>query len=163
LYLKRMPPPKPPAEELAGKLVESLRAQRDAGGPYPVSLQRLLELAPAGTDKKVVKQTLSHDVFRRQVLVVNPKDPETPAALAEDRERLAASRELLDYALASVCTSKKRMVSIGQLKDEVAAELQQDFEAALRRQVEAGALPDSVGVATMDDEPALYRTALPPE
>ncbi|MBI1918066.1 MAG: hypothetical protein HYS12_25520 [Planctomycetes bacterium] len=160
LFLKRMPPPKPPAQELAERLIAALRSQRDSG-PYPVPLQQLLDAI--GADKKLVKKALTHEVFRRQVIVAAPKDPEAPAVLAEDRGRLVASRKLLEYTLASVCTPKKRMAGIGTLKDEVAPELQQDFEAALRRQVDESTLPDSVGVVTIDGEFALYRTALAPE
>src|SRR5262249_5810101 len=42
LFLKRMPPPKAPAHELAERLIATLWSQRDSG-PYPVPLQQLLD------------------------------------------------------------------------------------------------------------------------
>src|SRR5262249_10173161 len=112
---------------------------------------------------KLVNKALAREEFSRQVLVGAAKDLEAPVALAEDRERFIASRELLDYALASVCTAKKRMVGIGVLKEAIAPALEADFEAVQRRRVDEGTLPDSVGVVILDGEPAFYRTALPPE
>jgi hypothetical protein len=97
------------------------------------------------------------------VIVAAPKDLDSPTALAEDRDRLVASRELLEYTLVSACTPKKPMVGIGTLKDKIAPELQAGFEAALRRRADEGTLPDSVVVVTIDGEPTFYRTALTPE
>lgn len=163
LYLKRLPPPTAPAVALAEKLVQALRERRDRGQSYPMPFRQLLDEAAAGVDPALLKKALKEDAYQHQVVRADAKDDEAPAALAGDRGRMAGSDAVLDYALARVCTSRKRTASVEELSAALAPWLKQDFEAAVQRRLREGKLPEGVGSVTLGQQTVLYRQALPPE
>src|SRR5262249_11565944 len=116
LYLKRMPPPKPPEAELAGRIAQAPRARREAGREYPVPFRELLDETARGAEPKVLKKALAHDAYQPHVVRVG-KDVEAPVALTEDQGRLAASDATLAYALGKVTTPRRRTATLGQLAE----------------------------------------------
>lgn len=159
LYLQRMPPPANPVAELAETLMRGFRRRRAQGKGYPLSLRQLVDEDASGADPKLVKKALS----AIGPISVIAKDYAAPAALAEDMDVLPGSPVVLDYALARVCTSKKRTATVEQLTAVLFSWAKQAFEDSLRRRLEDGTLPESVGTLTLGQETVLYRTALPPE
>ena len=87
-----------PAAELAQKLRNTLEQQRQSGGEYPLTVARLTALADLQAAPELVGKALAKKPFAEQWIVANKKDANSPIALAEDSERLAASPLLLEYA-----------------------------------------------------------------
>jgi hypothetical protein len=164
VYLKKYPPPPPPktpAAELAEKLVRTLEAQKGGdAGAYPVSLNRLLELADAAAAPSLRKKALAEEAFRGRVVLAVPGKPDAPVALAEDRDALAGSWQLLEYLLG---TAKKHPVALDRLAEPLPEELRQPFAEAVRRHAAAHGLPRTVGARREGDTLELYlREKLPP-
>src|SRR5438876_984840 len=91
------------AAELAEKMVQALRAQRDLGGDaYPLTLKVLVERADPQADADLRAKAIKHKTFTSQVVLAQKKNPDTPLALADDIERLANSRLLLEWLLEQV-------------------------------------------------------------
>jgi hypothetical protein len=163
LFLKKYPPPLPPAAELAVKLVELLRARKTEGGEgYPLRLKELVQLTGQAVKPAQLRQALLQDTFGRQVIRSVPNETDAPVALAGDGDLLAGSRVLLEYLLEGTTTKKKPLATVGLLKSYLAAELQLPFEAAIARQVTERTLPATVGVLAGDGGVELYLTELVP-
>jgi hypothetical protein len=159
LYLKRFPPPKPPAEDLSERLVRALEGQRGRGeGAYPVPLDRLVELAGAAP-AAVVKKALAAEPFRTQALVALPRRADAPVALAADLDALAASPLLLQAALSAARTPDNQAVGLAELKKKLAAPLRQAFEAAANRRIGERSLPAAVGCLRVKKRPHLFLLA----
>src|SRR5262245_21074599 len=100
-------PPKPakrkPAEVLAEKLLATLESQGRPGSPeFPLTAARLIELSD-GADEKLVKKALASPTVADRVVLAVRKNRQSPLALRQDVEALAASPRLLDFALHLVC------------------------------------------------------------
>jgi hypothetical protein len=159
LYLKRIPPPKPPPVELSERLVRALEEQRGRGeGAYPVPLNRLLELAGAAPEA-VVKKALAAEPFRSQAVVAVARRPDAPVALAADREALAASSVLLLAALTAARTADNQAVGLAELKKKLIPALRQPFEAAVARRIAERSLPAGVGCLRVKKKPLLFLLA----
>jgi hypothetical protein len=157
-YLKRFPPPKPPALDLSERLVRALEGQRERGaGSYPVPLDRLVELAGAAP-AALVKKALAAEPFRSQAVVALAK-PDAPVALAADHDALAASPLLLASALHAARTADNQAVGVADLKKKLVPSLRQPFEAALIRHIASGTLPTGVGCLRIRKKPHLFLLA----
>jgi hypothetical protein len=147
LYLQRMPPPpppRPPAVELAERLLAVLQAQTRLGpSASPLTLERLIELTAPEAPTPVVKKALATEPFRSQSVIAQKNRPDAPVALAVDREKLAASPVLLEFTLRAARTATKHAFLVSELKKKVIRNLQRPFEAAVNQQVETGGLPAS--------------------
>jgi hypothetical protein len=146
-----MPASKPnPAAELADRMIQVLEAQRRlGGGSYPVTLRRLAELTdPSAPASLVLKVASQKKPFGQRVLVVKPKNPDSPCALAEDAELLAASPLLLEFVLGLVCSLQKPECEVPSLKVKLPQGLKEPFEAAVQRRIQEGTLPTTVDVVT---------------
>ncbi len=147
LYLTRIPPPPPPPEvELADQLVRVLESQRQLGeASYPCPLNHLIQLTAPQAAPELVGQALALKPFAQRVLLACKGQPDTPVALAEDVDQLAASLQLLEFVLRLASTPKKWSVPIKKVATKLHSKLKQPFTDAVRRQIEAQALPPTVG------------------
>src|SRR5436309_16078859 len=104
-----MPRKKDAATELAEKMLQVLEARRGLGADaYPLTLGRLAELAdPAAPAELVRRAAAKKKPFAERALAAQPKDLNSPVALAEDADLLAVSPQLLDFVLQSACTPSR--------------------------------------------------------
>src|SRR5262249_10291662 len=112
---------------------------------YPLPLKQLVEQTAAGADAKLVKQALAAEPFKSGVVLAVPKDPQTPAALAGDADRLVDSPQLLEFALEKARKPNVQAFPLKDLKKPLAKTLQPSFEEAVNRRLDSGSLPDTVG------------------
>jgi hypothetical protein len=146
---------------LAGRLLELLRRQREAGD-YPLTASRLAELAgPEATPEQALK-ALAVKPFAAEVALASKKDAAAPLALAADAERLAASPGLLEFALNRACTAAKPLQPLAKVVAQVEKWLRPAFEAALRRRLDEGTLPPEVASQTVRGRPHFYLKQFPP-
>lgn len=149
--------------ELAAKLLHALEQQRQSGGDYPLTVGRLAALAdPQATPEQVTK-TLAKKPFAAKWVVANKKDANSPIALAEDRERLAASPQVVEYALGLLCSADTPLHTPAKVVAKVDTSLRPTFKAALDRQIAANTLPATVGVHMVRGKPHLYLQRFPPK
>jgi hypothetical protein len=153
--------PKPnPAADLAGRLVQLLHAEKQAG-TYPPTLRQLLAHAQA-TDVPDLPKALAHKVFKSQAIVAARKNPDAPVALITDADHLADSAALLEFALGLLSTAKKPLHPTAKVVAKVDARLRDAFAAAIARRLNAGDLPPNVAVVQVKDAPHLcLRPYLP--
>jgi hypothetical protein len=160
LYLRRFPPKKKPAEELSAKLVQLLTEQRERGSDaYPPRLNNLIEQTGIAAKPTVVRKALGSEPFRSQALVAIPRQPDSPVALAQDRQRLAASPALLHRALLAARTADSQIVSVADLKKKIDKDLQGLFAEAVNWQLSERALPDEIGILLSKKKPMLFLLA----
>jgi hypothetical protein len=158
--------PKPnPAADLAGRLVQLLHAEKQAGA-YPPTLRQLLARAQA-TDAVDLPKALTHKVFKSQVIVAARKNRDAPVALTADADRLADSPLLLEFAVGLLSTAKKPLHPVAKIVAKVDARLRDAFAATIARRLNAGDLPPNVAVVQVKDAPHLclrpYLPRLAPE
>jgi hypothetical protein len=157
LHLVRYPLPRAPEVELADSLLRVLREQRQRGGDaYPLTLDRLLALARPGAEDRVVKKALAQPVVKDGVLLAVKNRPDTPVALAEDRDLLAGSALLLETALRLARSEATQVFKPGDLKKHVVPLLKKPLEDAARRRAEARSLPPAVGSLLQKKTPLLF-------
>jgi hypothetical protein len=142
---------------LAEKLLEALKAARDAGDGYPVLWQKLLaQVEPAG-DATLRKKALAQPMWKGSVLFAATRPgPTTPVALAEDAERLAGSWQVLEFALHAARTATDQVFAVAPLKAKLAPKLRPAFVAALERRIADGTLPAGVGWVLSKKKPLLF-------
>jgi len=146
-----------PIADLSAKLLQALGQQRVLGpASYPLTLARLGELADAAAPPELVLQASKKKPFHGKVLLVQPKDVNTPLALLGDLEQLARSHLLLEYVVSSVCTPAAPTIDPAKLKTKVPAKLKPAFAAAVTRAVQENALPASIGIVTVKNKPHLH-------
>jgi hypothetical protein len=155
--------PKPDAvAELAEKLVRTLQQQKDPGGTYPLTVARLAALADPLASPEQVAKALGKKPFAAQMLLASKKQLDSPIALAEDAELLAASPLLLDFALKQLCGPDKPLHPLDKVVGQVDKPLRAAFKAALEMNLREGTLPASAGSATVKNKPNLFSRAFPP-
>lgn len=154
---------KEPANTLAEKMLQVLEAQRRLGADsYPLTLQRLVELAdPAASPELAHRAASTRKLFRARAIMVQPKNPSSPVALAEDLEPLAASPLVLNFLLNLLCDAQHPMHETRKLKSKLPAKLRPAFEAALRRQIEENRLPPGVALVRVQPKNYLHLTRYP--
>jgi hypothetical protein len=151
-----------PAAELAQKLRTSLEQQRQSSGEYPLTVAHLAALADPQAPLELVGKALAKKPFAGQWIVANKKDANSPIALAEDGERLAASPLLLEYTLGLLCSADKPLHPPTKVAGKVAKPLQPAFKAALERHIAENTLLSTVGVVNVRGKPQLYLQRFPP-
>jgi hypothetical protein len=153
LYLKRMPPPKPPAQELAERLVAALRARRDSGS-YPATTQQLVDTVRV--EAKLVKKALAEETFRAQVILAVAKNFDGPVVLRGDESLLVASPLLLHFTLALARSESNQAVPLTNLKKKVSKDLQPAFERAILDGLSRRALPAGLGALRIKKKDYLF-------
>jgi hypothetical protein len=157
LHLVRYPLPQPPEVALAEALVRALREQRDTGGgAYPLTLDRLVARAQPGADARVLKKALAQPAFAEAAVLAVKNRPDTPVALAEDRDRLADSPLLLETALRLARTEATQVFRPAELVKKVVPALRKSLEEAIRRRAESRSLPPAVGCLLQKKTPLLF-------
>jgi hypothetical protein len=160
LHPARFPLPLAPEEALARRLVQLLEERRQRGDDaYPVRLSELTSAALPPPSATVLKKALAHDRFHGSVLLAIAKYPRTPIAFRSDVDSLAESRLLLDAVLERCLAPENQTATIADAKKKVITALQPALEASLRRRMEAGTLPATVGWLWQKKKPLLFRLA----
>jgi hypothetical protein len=151
LYLQRIPPPPPPPppkkpeELMAARLLTTLQAQRVLGpDAYPPSLARLIELTSPRAAAPLVKKALAHPTLHGKLLVANTKAPESPVALAEDRQQFCSSSRLLTFLLQAKRQERARACAVESLLSSK-SDLYGPFVQAVHGRIDAGTLPPEIG------------------
>jgi hypothetical protein len=159
-----MPAKRDVATDLAENMLRVLEARRGLGPEsYPLPLRRLAELTdPSATPEIVQKAAGKRKPFGERAIVVRPKDPDSPVALIEDVEQLAASPRTLEYLLAALCTPTEPTCDIARLKKALPLKLKKPFEAAVRRRIETRDLPAGVSLTEVKKKKLLYLDRYPP-
>jgi hypothetical protein len=122
-----------------------LRAQRQLGQhAYPLTLKRLVELTTPEAHDKLVAKALAHPMLRDKLAQVDAKKHEAPVALAEDRERLIAGDLFLEYLLRSKQKDEDRAFAVESLLPAKSV-LRDPFVEAMKRRLEGGCLPSTIG------------------
>jgi hypothetical protein len=148
--------------KLAEKLLHTLEHQQ-SGGDYPLTVARLAALTdPQATPEQVTK-ALGKKPFAARWIAASKKDANSPIALVEDGERLAASPLLLEFALGLVCSAEKPPQTPTKAVNKVDKVLRPAFKVALERQIDENALPAAVGVLIVRGKPQLYLKKFPPK
>jgi hypothetical protein len=145
-----------PIAELAQRCVERLEASRAAGVAYPMPLNQLLDAAAApGTTYSLAQRSraVKHAAFRQRCYVAHPRHPDAPVALVEDREALAVSPQLFQFACRYTSGGPPWLAA--DLKKAVAKPLHAAFEQALRSR--ATAVESATLVAFSADERLLLQ------
>jgi hypothetical protein len=151
-----------PIDDLAWKLLTALEHQRQLGADYPSTVERLAALAdPQATPDRITK-ALNKKPFAALWTLANKKDRNSPIVLAEDRERLASSPQLLEYALGLLCSADKPLHTPAKVIAKVDTSLRPAFKAALERGIADNSLPATVGVAKVGNRAHLYLECFPP-
>jgi hypothetical protein len=149
-----------PVAELAGKLIQALRKEREQG-LYPLTVAQLAgRLDPPATPEQALK-ALARKPFSAEVLVARARDVASPLSLPEDSSRLAESSLLLEYAVGRLSTAEKPLCSLAQVVRQVIKLLQPAFKVALQRRLTNRDLPDSIGHLDIKKTPHLYLKRYP--
>jgi hypothetical protein len=156
------------ASELASNLVRVLESQRSLGSSaYPLTLRRLAELTDAAAQPEILQIALKRKPFRDRAVCGQSGQLDSPVALAEDVDQLAASSLFLESVLKKLCTPTSPTCAVTKLKSKVPAKLKPAFEAALNRRIQENKLPESVAVVLVKNEQQLhlrsYELPRPPE
>jgi hypothetical protein len=147
---------------LAEKMVQELRRRRGQGGDaYPARLSQLAGLTEPPALAPTLRKALKKKPFAAE-MVAAANHPDAPLALVEDRERLAASPLLLEFALGLLCKPGKEVHPVTRLLTKVDKSLRPDFEAVLQRHLAEDSLPATVGRLTVRNKVQLYLRRLPP-
>jgi hypothetical protein len=144
LFLKKWAPKVAPEMALAQKLVAILHERRSHGpDAYPLRLSQLLRHAGANpeADAERIKKALAKEPFSSHVVVAIKNHPDSPAALAEDLERLAMSPLLLETLLTMTRSEDNHAQPLPDLMKKLTPAVQRPFETGFQ----AAALPPSVG------------------
>jgi hypothetical protein len=156
LYLKRMPPPKPPTLALADKLVQTLRDLRDRNGSYPLPLAQLIDRVAPGVEPNLLKKALNENAFKANVVVALAKSPAAPVALKEDEARLLASPLLIEHLLTMLRTDSNQAIPATDLTKKLVKPLQGQFAGVLRERLAARSLPAGVGLLLIKKKEHLF-------
>ncbi len=150
------------ATELAEKMLQVLDAQRRLGGEaYPLTVRRLAQLTDPAAPDEIVLKAVTKKTFVSRATVAQARSLDSPVALAEDAERLAASPLLLPFLLEQVCTPERPTCPAAKLKTRLATNLRAPFEAALHRQIQDRTLPATVAVVTVGKKQELHLLRYP--
>jgi hypothetical protein len=146
--------------ELAGKLLQTLREERDHG-VYPLTVAQLAaRAAPPPPPEQAVK-ALAKKPHALQVIVARARDASSPVALVSDGERLAHSPLLLEFALGRLSSADKPLHPLAKIVGQVSKPLQAAFKAALQSRLEQNTLPETIGRLDVRKKPHLYLKRYP--
>jgi hypothetical protein len=161
LHLKEYPLPKMPAEVLAERLIQEIRARRERGGAaYPVRLAKFFQETVAEAEAKYLKTAMKLPAFREQAIVVatiGPKiRPDGLVALAADSDVLQLSEGFLEALLDLIADPANQLMTPAELKNTVAADWRTAFETSLERRIETRTLPHTIGCLRHKKKPLLF-------
>jgi hypothetical protein len=146
---------------LADQLIARLQAQRQRGpSGYPIPFQRLVELADPHADADLAGRAAASKQFTGRAILALKNHPVSPVVLAEDKEILVHSEELLRLVLEVGQTPRDQGLPISKLKAALATPLKTPFAKAVERQVEAGTLPAGVAAIRIGGKPYLFLRAI---
>lgn len=138
-------------EELQQRLIAVLESQRRLGGEsYPVTLERLIELARESSTSTLVLEALKGAGFKNRVLIPaklskGQKNPpmDAPVCQVEDVTLLADSEMLLKFAFDRSRTEKNALFTPSELKDRLTSSkgIDAQFGQALKEKLAAGSFP----------------------
>lgn len=157
LHLLRYPLPRPAEALLAEELLQTLRAQRERSGSYPLSLAHLVERTRPGVAAALLRKALNQPAFRDATLVALKGKPESPVALSEDRDLLASSPLLLETTLRLARSAATHAIAPGDLAKKVIPALKKPLVEAVTRRVLDRALPAGLGALLLKGKPLLFR------
>lgn len=149
------PLPPPPEEALAERLFAAMGDARN-DGIYPTSVNGLLGRIGAQPAEKLLRSAMAHNAFRARVIVALAGDVDSPAALVEDRGRLASEPRLLEYVLSRVSSSDNQALLIADLCKALAPDLRPDFTVAVGQFLASAALPPTVCCLVIKKKPYLF-------
>lgn len=145
LHWKRFPLVRKPEEALADRLVQLVQAQRRRGGSaYPLTLSQLIQLAGPEADPQLLHQALAQPSFTQAVILALPKMPDTPLALADDRELLAGSALLLQTLVCQCRVDAGHALTVTALKKPLPTPLGKLFDKAVSQQIIERRLPPGI-------------------
>jgi hypothetical protein len=158
-----MPAKRDPAAQLSETLLATLEAQRTAAdGTYPLTLQRLGELAGAADDASLLLKAAARKPFADRAVAARKREAAAPVALRDDLAQLASSPLLLAFALEARCTPDKPAWPPDKLAAALVPELRQPFADAVQQRLDQNALPAAVGSVPGKSGPLLYLHRMPP-
>src|SRR5262249_13575515 len=96
-----------------------------------------------------------------RAVAVQPKNLNSPVALSEDADQLAASPLLLAFALDGICSPVKPTCAVSELKKKLPARLKQPFETEVNRRMEENDLPPGVAVVPVKKKKHLHLLRYP--
>ncbi|HVS40570.1 MAG TPA: hypothetical protein VMS17_33750 [Gemmataceae bacterium] len=154
------------ADPLSERLLAVLEAQRALGGDaYPLTLQRLAELADPSAPMEQVKEAVGKKPFKDGAVLTSSKtkDPGGLVAVKGDVEQLAGDPRLLKAALEPLCTPDDPLRALTDVKKFVEnGKVQKPFVEIVTRQVRENALPEAIGGRLEKKKPLLYLKKFPP-
>jgi hypothetical protein len=143
---------------LAEKMVRILRQRKERGeSDSPLTLEQLAKFAdPAATTPTIIRAVApARKTFKAHALAAR-QELAAPLALHEDVPRLAASPELLLFALGCARTPSNHAVSVAEMKRKLTGKLQVAFQEAMQRRIADEALPLGVGWVLMNRAKKLF-------
>ena len=152
------------ATELAERLLQILESQRGQGlDSYPLTVQRLAELAEGQVTPELFARALKKKSFKERVALVKLDKTTSLVALAEDRALLAGDPRLLESALLAATPKKPAAQPVAKITAKVRADLREAFAGAVQRHIAQNDLPARIGVLHVDGTPRLFLHDRPPE
>lgn len=153
------------AAGLAEKLVQQLEVRRGLGGDsYPLALRRLAELADPQTPPALLDKAVSRKAFTARAVIACKKDADSPVALLDDLDLLAANPLLMEFLLGSVSSPDRWSWPIARLAARLNTRLKKPFQDAVGRLIGEDRLPATVGVVVVRGKPHLFlRRFQPPK
>jgi hypothetical protein len=134
------------AAELAAKMWHVLRQRREQGGAgAPLTLAALAAQADPGAAPRAVLAALNQRKVFGPLAITARRDLDAPVALTDDLPHLAASPQLLGYALRCARTASNHVASVAELKKKLTTRLQAPFQEAVQKHIQEGTLPPAVG------------------
>jgi len=130
---------------LAENLLRLLRQRCEQGQGELLTLATLARMADPAAGPRAVLGVLYQRRTFGPLVVAARRDLDAPVALIEDMPRLAASPQLLEYALRCVRTASNHAASLAELKRKLTVKLQAPFQEAVQQQMQQATLPPSVG------------------
>jgi hypothetical protein len=152
------------ATALVEILLAVLEAQRSLGKEaYPLTLQRLVELAAPQTPPEMVAKAIGKKPFKDRVVMASKKSAAGLIALAEDVAQVVSSPRLLESALETLCTPASPLWPLTKVKGAIEnTKLRQSFADAITQQIRDNTLPATVGVRMEKNKTLLFLHRIPP-
>jgi hypothetical protein len=151
----------PRAEKiLSEQLVKTLETTRSAAGHYPLSLTRLHELANPKAEAAVFQKAIALEPFASRATIALPGASDSPVALTDDIERLAAFPALLDAVVGLMTNAETQAVAIDKLGafKSVQMLVRSHFAEALKKATSEGRLPPGFGAVRLAGKWHVFRT-----
>lgn len=152
----------PRAEKiLSEQLVKTLESARSAAaGHYPMSLTRLHELANPKAEAAVFQKAIALEPFASRATIALPGASDSPVALTDDIERLAAFPALLDAVVGLMTNAETQAVAIDKLGSFKSVQMlvRPHFAEALKKATSEGRLPPGFGAVRLAGKWHVFRT-----